>query len=246
MVRPLLPNRSLTRPSGHRLPPAARPGNTPRVRANTRGCGLGSATKVKPQRASDGPCPWPPQHPGRQRPAVTHGGTTQNSPHSREIPASEPFSQRVAGNGFKPSSAEPTVYSPSLLAEWNAADQRIHHSRSCPWPTWSAICPCAGSPGRRDFTDGHGPRGWERYADRSAWSLASIFKLLTSYRHQRFLLSLAGQACRFVVPKRKAMVPQTAPFLRFLGTDGPATQSVFAGESLRAELGDLSGLGRFG
>jgi hypothetical protein len=28
-------------------------------------------------------CPWTPQHAGLQRLALTHGGTTQNSPHSR-------------------------------------------------------------------------------------------------------------------------------------------------------------------
>lgn len=33
------------------------------------------------------------------------------------------------------------------LANSNAADQRIHHSRRCPQPTWSAICPCARGPG---------------------------------------------------------------------------------------------------
>jgi hypothetical protein len=38
----------------------------------------------------------------------------------------------------------------------------------CPQRTWSAICPCARSSGRREFTDGHGPRGWERYVDRAA------------------------------------------------------------------------------
>ena len=48
-------------------------------------------------------CPWTPQHAGLQRYTVTHGGTTQNGPPSRDFPASGPFPQVVAGDGFEPS-----------------------------------------------------------------------------------------------------------------------------------------------
>jgi hypothetical protein len=37
-----------------------------------------------------------------QRYKVTHDGTEQNGPHSREFPASGPFLQVVAGVGFEP------------------------------------------------------------------------------------------------------------------------------------------------
>jgi hypothetical protein len=47
-------------------------------------------------------CPWTPQHSALQRYKVTHGGQRRNGPHSREFPASGPFSQVVAGVGFEP------------------------------------------------------------------------------------------------------------------------------------------------
>jgi hypothetical protein len=47
--------------------------------------------------------PWTPQHDGQQRYKVTHDGTEQNGPSSREIAASGPFPQVVAGDGFEPS-----------------------------------------------------------------------------------------------------------------------------------------------
>ena len=53
--------------------------------------------------------PWMPQHGGLQRPKVTHGGTEKNGPHSRISAASGPFSQVVAGGGFEPPKAKPTV-----------------------------------------------------------------------------------------------------------------------------------------
>jgi hypothetical protein len=34
---------------------------------------------------------------------MTHAGTQKNGPHSREFPASGPFPQVVAGDGFEPS-----------------------------------------------------------------------------------------------------------------------------------------------
>jgi hypothetical protein len=50
-------------------------------------------------------------------------------------------------------------YSPSLLSQSKIPELRIRHSRRCTRAMWCAICPCARSPGRREFTDGHGPRG---------------------------------------------------------------------------------------
>ena len=91
-------------------------------------CRLDSATHVKAERAPAAPvrgrpwkltvhrtappsrtlsaiCPWTPQHGDPQRYKVTHSGTKQNGPHSRESAANGPFSQVVAGGGFEPPKA---------------------------------------------------------------------------------------------------------------------------------------------
>ena len=54
-------------------------------------------------------CPWMPQHSGLRRYEMTHSGTKQNGTHSRESAASGPLSQVVAGGGFEPPKAKPTV-----------------------------------------------------------------------------------------------------------------------------------------
>ena len=46
--------------------------------------------------------PWTPPHSGPQRDKVTHHGTENNSPHSREFAANGLFPQVVAGVGFEP------------------------------------------------------------------------------------------------------------------------------------------------
>jgi len=46
--------------------------------------------------------PWTPQYDGLQRDKVTHHGTEKKRPASRDIPASGPSSQVVAGVGFEP------------------------------------------------------------------------------------------------------------------------------------------------
>jgi hypothetical protein len=46
--------------------------------------------------------PWTAQYDGLQRDKVTHAGTEENGPHSREFAASGPFLQVVAGVGFEP------------------------------------------------------------------------------------------------------------------------------------------------
>jgi hypothetical protein len=55
--------------------------------------------------------PWTPQHDDPQRYKMTHPWTKQNGPSSREFAASGPFSQRVAGDGFEPTWAEPNARS---------------------------------------------------------------------------------------------------------------------------------------
>ena len=54
-------------------------------------------------------CPWTPRHKDLQRDEVTHDGTEETTPLAREFAASGPFSQVVAGVGFEPTYAEPTV-----------------------------------------------------------------------------------------------------------------------------------------
>ncbi len=58
-------------------------------------------------------CPWTPQHRGLNRPKVTHHGTEKNGSRSRQFAASGPFSQGVAGGGFEPPRAKPTVLQPA-------------------------------------------------------------------------------------------------------------------------------------
>ena len=53
--------------------------------------------------------PWTAQQHGLRRDKVTHAGTEKNAPPAREFAASGPFSQVVAGGGFEPPKAKPTV-----------------------------------------------------------------------------------------------------------------------------------------
>jgi len=57
-------------------------------------------------------------------------------------------------------------YSPSLLAEAYAPDQRVLRSRWDFGPPPSAMRPCVPGPGAVERTDGHGRRGQERCPDR--------------------------------------------------------------------------------
>src|SRR5208282_693166 len=63
----------------------------PTVRTDREGARIPSAMR-----------PWTPRHSGSQRDKMTYHGTEKNGPHSREFPASGPFSQVVAGVGFEP------------------------------------------------------------------------------------------------------------------------------------------------
>ena len=64
-------------------------------------------------------------------------------------------------------------YSPSLLAEADAADQHIRRSRLRPGPPPSAICPCAPGLGHGRGRKTHGRGPWERLRCPSARLLAS-------------------------------------------------------------------------
>jgi hypothetical protein len=76
-------------------------------------------------------------------------------------------------------------YSPSLLPETNAGDQRIRRPRQGAGPTPSAMRPWASVSRGRAATDGgihgHGRRGWERLSRPSAQLLASDLVLQDAY-----------------------------------------------------------------
>ena len=121
--RPSHPRTALPRPSAHGHPGAATRRREMHARLS-RERQAGTRPPVEHLRAMRGPgpgqqrpriplpgrypvryVPWAPQHSGLQRDKVTHGGTKNNGPPSREFPASGPFSQVVAGGGFEPPKA---------------------------------------------------------------------------------------------------------------------------------------------
>ena len=59
-----------------------------------RGCPWKTDGLADRSHRTDAICPWMPQHSGSQRSAVTHGGTKQNGPRSREFAANGPFPAR--------------------------------------------------------------------------------------------------------------------------------------------------------
>ena len=149
------PSHQRTRPSPLDPPPGESPGRPGRWT----GCTLDSAAHVKPEHATGAArpwpsvesrrctptvlaagrrpliCPWTPRHRDLQRYKVTHDGTEKKRPASREFAASGPFSQVVAGVGFEPTSAEPTV---------------LQYAPACPWPTqtWQGTAALTTGPGR--------------------------------------------------------------------------------------------------
>jgi hypothetical protein len=64
----------------------------------------------------------------------------------------------VAGVGFEPTKAKPTIYSPPLLPETHAADQHISRSRLRPGPPPSAMRPYASGLGHGRGRKSHGGR----------------------------------------------------------------------------------------
>jgi hypothetical protein len=100
-------------------------------------------------------------------------GQSRNAPPAREFAASGAFSLVVAGVGFEPTWAEPTVLQTALLEpESHAPDQHVYAARRDTGTSPSAMRPCTrGSQGnshgprtgKRAATDGRGGSG---YADR--------------------------------------------------------------------------------
>jgi hypothetical protein len=110
---------------------------------------------VRFRNAAPGPvCPSTPQHGGLQRDKVTHHGTEKNRLLSRELPASGPFPQRVAGVGSNHRRLSRRFYSPLAPPESLAADQRGRRPRCDFGPPPSAMCPWAGSQRRGDARTG--------------------------------------------------------------------------------------------
>jgi hypothetical protein len=115
--------------------------------------------------------PWPPLHSALQRYEMTGHETKKNSPHSREIPASGPFSRVVTGVvsqvlGSNHRRLSRRFYRPWLLPEAHAADQHIRDTRLDFWPPPSAMRPSApgseaarrGTARRRPDTERHQAR----------------------------------------------------------------------------------------
>jgi hypothetical protein len=126
-------------------------------------------------------------------------GPSTNGPPAREFAASGAFSQRVAGDGFEPSYAEPTVLQTSVLQpESYAADLRVCVPRRGSGPPLSAMRPCVGSRWRGDArtgTDG-GVRRLRFHAPIRAFVAFDL-------RRSRYLLAVAV----FLVPRSGLGVP---------------------------------------
>ena len=144
-----------------------------------------------------------PRPPSPTPPAPTPQGTASPSHYHRPptTPSPSRHQEQPPGNIMTSSNTPPTrrlrplkllalrlsrrFYRPSLRNQPNTADLRIGCSRLCPGRTWSAICPCAGSPGRRESRTGtdRAGRSGKSTVTRAPAPLTSIFKPLTSCRH---------------------------------------------------------------
>jgi hypothetical protein len=113
----------------------------------------GAHRPLRPPLRPSAICPWTPQHAALQRYEMTHHGAEENGPHSREFPASGPFSQSVAGVGSNQRRLSRRFYIPEEAGrvKW----------LMCPFLGVSG--PGLGVPG-----EGAGSR-WGRLAGRTTW-----------------------------------------------------------------------------
>jgi hypothetical protein len=196
-------------------------------RADTRGCapdsaarqawthpgpGTGTPSNGYPHRSlAPVPVRYASVDPATQRSTARQGDTWRDREETARIAENSQLAGRlrrwwqVQGSNLRRLSRR--FYSTLLLAEASTADQRRCRSRLDSWPPPSAMCPCAGGPGR------HGPRTatdtlrWNSYS----YGRARCFRFLT---------------CRFRLPTRTTTLSLFLPCRGRAGCRGrPLTTS---------------------